>query len=75
MKTTYRKTYLAVTVKEDDKYYSYVMPVTNGDNLVKILQKFYTANICSSKKEAADTVDRWNEIYKSHGEYALDDTL
>lgn len=75
MKTTYKKTFLAVTVKENDKYYSYVVPVTNGDNLVQILQKFYTANICSSKKEAGEIVERWNAIYRMHGEYAFDDAF
>lgn len=71
----YKKTFLAVTVKEDGKYYSYVLPVTNSINLVQALMRFDWANVCSSKKEASEMVERWNAIHKMHGDYMFDETF
>lgn len=71
----YKKTFLAVTVNEGGKRYSYVVPVTNGDNLIWRLQNFETANICSSKKEAAEIVERWNAAHKANGEFMFDEPL
>ena len=64
-------TYIAVTVAEAGKYYSYVVKVALCDNLVCKLRikDIVSANICSSKKQASELVERWNDSYKANGKY------
>lgn len=66
------KTWLAVTVTKDGKNYAYAWPVFGSENLVSVLSRFSglaSANICATKKGAAELVTFWNECYKANGSY------
>lgn len=69
--------YIAVTIREDEKYYSYVIKVNSSDNLLSKLKikNIVTANISSTKKEAKELVKTWNTqaIYKHS--YLFDETF
>ena len=72
-----KKHYLAITIRENEKYYSYVLPVPESDNLIAALKikNIYNAMICSSKKSASEIVNTWNETYKQNGSYLFDTPL
>ena len=67
-------TWLALQIEENGKFYAYAMRVSTADNLVSKLshESLVTANICTSKKEAAAMVDAWNAAYKKNGRYMFD---
>lgn len=69
-----KKYYIAVTVQENEKYYSYVLTVPESDNLISKLRikNIYNAMICSTKKSAAEIVKAWNDTYKYNGSYMFD---
>jgi hypothetical protein len=64
--------YIAVTVEEETKdnkkgYYSYIIKVTESDNIKSKLEKIkglIHANIFETKKKAAEVVSGWNNSYK-----------
>lgn len=65
-------TYLAVTVTEGGKHVSFVLPVSGSDNLMSVLARvngLSAANICATKKDAAQLAEFWNECYKANGTY------
>lgn len=67
--------YIAITVTENDRYYSYILKVSELDNLCSKLNRINglkTANIFSTKKKAAEVVERWNANYKLNGTYMFD---
>ena len=66
-----KNTYISVSVQEGGKYYAYTLPVSGSDNLLaKLNIKGIThANICQTKKEAAQTAEQWNDSYKANGTY------
>jgi len=68
--------YFAVTIKEDEKYYSYVVKTTESDN---ILSKLNIKNIISAnilpKNEAKRTAEYWNECHKNNGTYMFAEPL
>lgn len=66
-----KKYYIAVTIEENGKFYSYVLPVPENNDLLSALKikNIYNAMICSTKKHAAETVAIWNESYKQHKEF------
>jgi hypothetical protein len=66
--------YVAVTVCESGKYYSYAVKVTQSDNVLSKLaiKNIVTANICPTKKYAVDLVRKWNECYRTNGTYMFD---
>lgn len=70
-----KKYYIAVTIQENEKYYSYVLPVYENDNLLSKLKikNAHNAMICSTKKHAGEIVDIWNKTYKQNGSYLFDD--
>lgn len=67
MKT--RKLYLALTIADNGKYYSYTLPVSPSDNLLSRLRipNIVAATPCGSRKEAMQTVSAWNETYQKNG--------
>lgn len=69
-----KKYYIAVTIQENEKYYSYVLTVPECINLIKALEikNIYNALICSTKKSAAEIVEMWNDTYKCNGSYMFD---
>jgi hypothetical protein len=72
-----KKYYLAITIKENEKYYSYVLTVPESINLIAALKikNIYNAMICRTKKTAGEIVDIWNETYKHNNSYLFDDPL
>lgn len=67
--------YIAVTVCEDEKYYSHIVKVAKSDNLLSKLtiKNIVSANICPTKKSAAELVTFWNYCYKNNGTYMFDE--
>lgn len=56
----------------DKKYFADVMCVSELDNLAAKLEGIdglMHANICSTKKQAHEIADAWNEAYKNNGTY------
>lgn len=70
------KFYLAVTIGKNKKYYSYVLPVSENNNLLCDLKikNIITANICKTKKYASWLVNHWNACYKANNEFLFDDS-
>ena len=68
-----KNTYIAISVKEENKHFAYVLKVSNSDNLIYQLKikGIECANICESKKKAEETVSIWNDSYKNNGTYAF----
>jgi len=70
-----KKYWLAITIQENGKYYSYALPILEYDNLFPKLTGIpgiYTANFCSTKKEARSLVEEWNKQYKTNSIYLFD---
>lgn len=57
--------YIAISIKENEKYYAYVLKVSENDNLLSKLniKNIITANICSTRKQARETVEAWRAAY------------
>ena len=66
--------YIAITVSENKKYYSYMIKHNNSNNLLNVakIKGILSANICDTKKEAERIVEQWNESYKQNGTYMFD---
>ena len=66
--------YIAITVSENRKYYSYMIKHNNSNNLLNVakIKGILFANICDTKKEAERIVEQWNESYKQNGTYMFD---
>ena len=66
--------YIAITVSENKKYYSYMIKHNNNNNLLNVakIKGILSANICDTKKEAERIVEQWNESYKQNGTYMFD---
>ncbi len=77
MKNPYKRKFIAAEVEENGKYYAYVIPVTNSDNLIHKLKVrgIVAANLCDSKREAGEIVTAWNEAHKANGTYMFDQTF
>ena len=63
--------YIAVQIKEDDKFYAYAVKVNTMDNLLSKLEinNIVVANLCDTKKKAEELVNLWNESFKSNKTY------
>lgn len=77
MKNPHKKIYIAVQIEENGKYYAYAVPVAMCENLVEKLniKGLITANICDSRKDAAEIVTHWNACHKANGKYLFDETF
>lgn len=66
--------YIAITVSENRKYYSYMIKHNNSNNLLNVakIKGILSANICDTKKEAERIVEQWNESYKQNGTYMFE---
>lgn len=69
--------YIAVQIKEDDKFYAYAIKVLNNDNLLSKLnvKNIITANICQSRKGAELIINSWNAIHKANNRYMFDEVF
>lgn len=67
--------YFAVTVKENNKYYAYVIKVSENDNLLSKLKtpNIKAANIFPTKKRAYEVAEHWNACFKANGTYYFDE--
>ena len=65
------KKYIAATKQEKGRFYSYVIPITENDNLVAIILREHPvgANVFNTLKQAKETVDFWNYTYMQNGTY------
>ena len=63
--------YIAVQIKEDDKFYAYAVKVNTMDNLLSKLEinNIVVANLCDTKKKAEELVNLWNETFKNNKTY------
>lgn len=70
-------TWLTLQIEENGKFYAYASRVSTADNLVSKLSResLVTANICTSKKEAAATVNAWNTAHKANGKYIFSESF
>lgn len=72
-----KKFWIALQICENEKYYAYMVPVTEMTNLCTALKTNnpVTANICPTKKEAVSLVTYWNESFKRNGTFLFDETI
>ena len=65
--------YIAIQVNENHKYFAYVLKVTTADNLISALKikGIISANICSTRKEAEELVNVWNQGFKEKGVFGV----
>lgn len=66
--------YIVVIVYDNEKYYPYAVKVSENDNLLAKLKikGIISANICPTKKEAYNLVERWRDTYTKAGVYMFD---
>lgn len=64
-------TYIAVQIEENGKYYAYAVKASEDDNLLAKLhiKGIAAANLCATKKQAAELVSFWNAAHKANGRY------
>ena len=69
-----KKHYIAVTIEENGKFYSYVLPVSGNVNLIAAfkINGIINATICSTRERAADIVKAWNDTHKRNGSFLFD---
>lgn len=69
--------YIAITIQENEKYYSYVIKVNSTENLLSKLKikNIVTATITPTKKHAENLVNLWNIIAKSNNQFLFDETF
>jgi uncharacterized membrane protein len=64
--------WLVITIEENKLYYSYMMKISETDNIhakLKRITCLKSVYIFSTKKRAAEIVERWNANYKLNGTY------
>ena len=66
--------YIAVQIKEDNKFYAYAIKVNTSDNILSKLEvnNIVVANLCDTKKKAQELVSLWNESFKNNGTYLFE---
>jgi hypothetical protein len=69
--------YIAITIQENEKYYSYVIKVNSRENILPKLEikNIVTATITATKKEAENLVNLWNIIAKKDNQYLFNETF
>lgn len=69
--------YFAVTVKENNKYYAYVIKTSANSNLKSTFNnpKFDNITIFPTKKRAYEVAEHWNACFKANGTYYFDEPL
>lgn len=72
-----KRFYIAAQFEKEGKYAAAVIPVGEYDNLLSKLKFTYhpmiSANICTSKKQAATLVTEWVKMFKENGIYLFDE--
>lgn len=73
-----KKFYLAIQVCEKEKYYAFLLPVPDYQNVYAMLKDIpgiVCATICSTKAAARDTVKAWNDTFHYNGVFLYDETF
>ena len=72
-----KQIYLALTVCENGKYYSWAMRTGSNNNLLSVLaiKNLISANVCDTFKRAKEIVSAWNETYRINGTYLFEDAF
>ena len=73
-----KKVYIAAITEEDNKNYSFVIPIQAGQNIKPILERYNNCpvfHLCETRKQADDLVILWNKAYKNNGTYMFDTPL
>lgn len=67
--------FLAMTVCENNKYYSWVQKTASNNNLLSVLatKNLISANVCDTFKKAKEIVSAWNDTYRANRTYLYDD--
>ena len=65
-----KNTYIAVTIQEHNKFYSWLLKVNENKNLLYALEikNIVYAHLCNSKKHCEELVKVWNNQYKLNNE-------
>lgn len=70
-----KKIYLALTIEENGKFYSYVLETKSNRNLVSVfagIRGLVSANVCDTLRKANEIVRAWCDAYKANGTYLFD---
>ena len=70
-----KRFYIAAFDSENGKNYAYVLPVSEKNNLCTYLaehKNIVAANLCPTRKKAADLVIFWNDCFRQNGTYMFD---
>lgn len=69
--------YIAVTIQENKKYYSYVIKANTQENILYKLKikNIINATVTKQKQRAENLVNLWNLIYKKNNQYLFDETF
>ena len=72
-----KTSYIAITVSENGKFYSFVVKNRHNTSLLYALRikGIVSANICDTMKKAREIVKEWNDTYKRNGTYMFADTF
>ena len=67
--------YIAITIEENEKYYSYVIKANTQENLLPKLKikNIVTATIAPTEQKAKNLVNLWNIIAKGNNQYLFDE--
>lgn len=67
--------FLAMTICENGKYYSYAFKTRANNNLLCVLSapNLISANVCDTFKKAKEIVKAWNDAYRANGTYLFGD--
>lgn len=64
--------HLVITIEHNDQYFAFWKTIKGGNNLwiaLKTVPYIYSANVCTSKKDAQAFAELWNEGFKRDGTY------
>lgn len=67
--------WIVITIKENELYYSYMMKISETDNIYAKLKRIdclKSVYILPTKKRAAEIIERWNATYKANKTYMFD---
>lgn len=69
--------YIAVTVEENKKYYSYVIKANDQENLLSKLKikNIINATLTPTKQRAENLINLWNTMAKRNNQYLFDETF
>lgn len=69
-----KNSYIAISIKENNKNYAYIFKHNHCNNLLNILQinNIEFALLCKTKKEAEKIVNNWNQTFKNNKTYMFD---